>query len=304
MRNINYTIIIPHKDIPHLLVRCIHSIPKRNDLEIIIVDDNSSQEAKKVLSEQIQVNDHLTIIYNLESQGGGGARNVGLKKAKGKWILFADADDFFNYCIIDILEQYKNSTADVIFFKGNSVDTDTYTTTYRTDHLNKWIDLYEKNPQEAELKLRYLFGEPWCKIIRKSLIDQYTIRFDETPIHNDTTFSYLVGFYAKNIKIDNRALYCVTTRKNSVSVSSNLEKELIRVNVFSKAEGFLKHNHINVTIDWHYRQCTIFLVTGKFQYYKKAIKLIKKNSPFTFKSYLLYMKYLIINSIKLILFKL
>lgn len=304
MKNINYTIIIPHKDIPQLLVRCIHSIPKRNDLEVIIVDDNSSQETKKMLSEQIQENDHLTIIYNNENQGGGGARNLGLKKAQGKWILFADADDFFNYCITDILNQYKNSTADIIYFKGNSVDTDTYTTTYRADHLNKWIDLHEKNPQKAELKLRYLFGEPWCKIIRKSLIDQYKIRFDETPIHNDTTFSYLIGFYTKNIKIDNRALYCVTTRKNSVSVSSNLEKELIRVNVFSRAEGFLRQNHINVTINWHYKQCTTFLVKGKYQYYKKALRLIRMNSPFTFKSYLLYTKYLIINFIKLILFKL
>ncbi|MDR2475404.1 MAG: glycosyltransferase family 2 protein, partial [Bacteroidales bacterium] len=38
----NYSIIIPHKDIPDLLRRCLDSIPYRNDLQIIIVDDNSN----------------------------------------------------------------------------------------------------------------------------------------------------------------------------------------------------------------------------------------------------------------------
>ena len=42
--NMNYSIIIPHKNTPELLRRCIKSIPQRDDLEIIIVDDNSSKE--------------------------------------------------------------------------------------------------------------------------------------------------------------------------------------------------------------------------------------------------------------------
>ena len=39
---INYSFIIPHRNVPHLLQRCIDSIPKRDDIQIIIVDDNSS----------------------------------------------------------------------------------------------------------------------------------------------------------------------------------------------------------------------------------------------------------------------
>ena len=38
---INYSFIIPHRNVPHLLQRCIDSIPKRDDIQIIIVDDNS-----------------------------------------------------------------------------------------------------------------------------------------------------------------------------------------------------------------------------------------------------------------------
>ena len=41
MKTFNYSIIIPHRNIPQLLQRCIDSIPSRDDLQIIIVDDNS-----------------------------------------------------------------------------------------------------------------------------------------------------------------------------------------------------------------------------------------------------------------------
>lgn len=304
MNNINYTIIIPHKDIPILLLRCINSIPHRSDIEIIIVDDNSTQTTKEILKQELPKTENITIIYNNENHGGGAARNTGLEKAKGKWIIFADADDFFNYCITDILDQYKDSLADIIYFKGNSVDTDTYITTHRADHLNKWIDLHKKNPNKSNLYLRFLFGEPWCKIIRKSIIDQYKVRFDETPIHNDTTFSYLIGFHAKTIAVDNRALYCVTTRENSVSVSINPQKELIRIDVFSRAEYFFRKNNIPININWHYNQCTIFLIKGQLKYYKEAIKLIKKNSPFTLQSYLYFIRFFIKNFIKRLLFKL
>lgn len=275
---INYSIIIPHKDIPALLLRCVSSIPRRSDTEIIIVDDHSNQNTKMILEQKLSKSENLRIIYNNENRNGGGAaRNIGLDKSRGKWIIFADADDYFNYCIEEILDKYQNSNSDVIYFKGNSVDTNTYTTTYRTNHLNQWIEQYSKNPQKAELSLRYLFGEPWCKIIRKSLIDKYNIRFDEIPIHNDTTFSYLIGFHAKNIQIDNRALYCVTTREHSVSVSVNPMKELTRVDVFSKAESFFKKNNIPVVIDWHYRQCADFLFRKDFKLYKKGLNIIKKN---------------------------
>mgnify|MGYP002627111942 CR=1 FL=1 len=43
-KNFMFSIIIPHKNTPDLLERCVNSIPKRDDLEIIIIDDNSSPE--------------------------------------------------------------------------------------------------------------------------------------------------------------------------------------------------------------------------------------------------------------------
>ena len=89
----NYSIIIPHKNIPDLLKRCLDSIPRRNDVQIIVVDDNSDPE-KVDFSNFPGVGEKCVEVYfTKEGKGAGFARNVGLKYAIGKWVLFADADD-------------------------------------------------------------------------------------------------------------------------------------------------------------------------------------------------------------------
>ena len=89
---INYSFIIPHHNSPKLLERCLDSIPQRNDIEIIVVDDNSDAD-KKAYSYRGDVR-----IINIDvehTKGAGRARNYGMKEARGKWILFADCDDFY-----------------------------------------------------------------------------------------------------------------------------------------------------------------------------------------------------------------
>jgi glycosyltransferase involved in cell wall biosynthesis len=125
---INYTIIIPHKNIPQLLQRCLDSIPRREDAQIIVIDDNS--DADKVDFENFPgLNDpYVEVIFGKNEngrKGAGYARNLGLEKAKGKWIVFADADDFFMPCFNEVLDQYADDENDIVYFKVTSVDSDT-----------------------------------------------------------------------------------------------------------------------------------------------------------------------------------
>ena len=91
-----YTIIIPHKNTPQLLQRCLDSIPIRVDIQIIIVDDFSDSTIVDFNNFPGSNRLNVEIYLTKEGKGAGYARNVGLTKAKGKWILFADSDDFFN----------------------------------------------------------------------------------------------------------------------------------------------------------------------------------------------------------------
>ena len=89
------TIIIPHKDTPTLLRRCMASIPNRQDIQTIVVDDHT--EDVKAVRDLQDMFPAVTFIYNDKQVGPGFSRNIGLEKAEGEWVIFADADDYFYY---------------------------------------------------------------------------------------------------------------------------------------------------------------------------------------------------------------
>lgn len=272
--NIYYTIIIPHHNIPDLLERCLKSIPQRSDIQIIVVDDNSEDNYKEMLSLLEKAFPHVQFIYSENPGGGGKARNIGIDHAIGKYLVFADADDFFTSDFDRILDDYRSKEFDISFFKGTSCDTKTYKETHRADHLNKYIDDYIEKKDSNANNLRFLFGEPWCKIIRRDIIVKNNILFDETKIHNDTTFAYLVGYYANNVIVDIRPLYCVTTREGSVSVTNSDDRILTRVQVYGRAERFFKEKRLPVTMDEQYVQLVRLLVHGRISLFRRCKSIL------------------------------
>lgn len=275
MADINYTIIIPHHDIPDLLVRCVSSIPKRDDIQIVVVDDCSPGGESYLVKYPMLQRSDLEYYHLHENGGGGKARNEGLKHAKGKWLIFADADDFFNYCFDDVLTEYVDSESDIIFCNANSVDSKTYQNSSRINYVNHYFQEDYYNKEQQEYTLRFVAGEPWCKIIRKKLVVEHNVKFDETPIHNDTKFSYLVGYYAKTISTENRAIYCVTDRSDSVSKDLDNEKYLVRIRVFFEKYIFLKEHGIDYPLidSLVYFAILHFNITKQELYLQKAMKI-------------------------------
>jgi glycosyltransferase involved in cell wall biosynthesis len=247
---------------PSLLKRCLDSIPSRPDIEIIVVDDNSNAESIKELKKISRK--ELQIIYTKENKGAGFARNVGVAKAHGKWILFADADDYYEPELDSFLSESPLYDADVVYFNARS---EGYLHN-RVAHLNYFINLSNTDLKRSEFLLKYAFGEPWCKMVKKDLIQKKSISFEEIPIHNDTQYSYLVGFFSKKIHIDRRVLYTTTNQPKSTSKQSSKKIELIRTKVFAKKNSFLKENKIDYFDD--------LLIEPFWQYYvqKKILLLI------------------------------
>ena len=90
-----FSVIIPHYNIPKLLQRCLDSIPDIPDIQVIVVDDNSSVEKVDFDNFPGKGRKYTTAIFDKAGGGAGHARNIGLKHAEGKWLVFADSDDFF-----------------------------------------------------------------------------------------------------------------------------------------------------------------------------------------------------------------
>lgn len=217
MSQFNYTIIIPHYNIPSLLERCISSIPQRNDIQIIVIDDCSpnSQELRTTI-EKIKSIKNLEF-YKTDSGGSAGrARNIGLDHAQGKWLLFADADDFFAPCLSNVMDQYLNAQEDVIYFNFKSVLSNNISiNSNRESVYSNFFDQYDKDHKEENF--RFLYCTPWGKMIKRTLIEKNQIRFDETRYANDAMFATLIGCKAKSILPINIPVYVLTERAESLA---------------------------------------------------------------------------------------
>ena len=217
-----FSFIIPHRNAPFLLARCIDSIPVREDVEIIVVDDNSTPEVLHQLKDIEKRYSHIAFIVTTLSKGAGYARNVGIELAKGKWLLFIDADDFFYPCINGILDKYILSDYDIIYFLSNSCFSDNLQKKAdKNTPMMQVINKYLQNPIKEEIYLRFKYAVPWGKMIKASLIDKHNIRYDEVLAGNDVLFSAKSGYYASKIIVEKECAYCITERENSIVRTEN-----------------------------------------------------------------------------------
>lgn len=211
---IYYSFIIPHHNTPNLLNRCLESIPQREDIEIIIVDDNSDADKKPFIKRS---DVKLICIDAAHSNGAGHARNCALKETKGKWLVFADADDFFPKNFMSVFDEYKDSDIDVVYHNIIMVDTETLQP-YK-GYMDKEMSIVSKydGSKDSELEVRYRLNAPWWKIVKRELIEKYRIRFEEVPKGNDIFYSIQVGYFAKRIVVLDTPLYVYTYNRNSIS---------------------------------------------------------------------------------------
>lgn len=276
MDNINFSIIIPHYNVPKLLARCLYTIPQRDDLEVIVVDDNSNPDIVDFDNFPGKDRPNTRIILDKKGGGGGYARNKGLEVARGKWVLFSDSDDYFTYCFNDMLDKYANSEADVVYFKTLSCDTEYYTPALKDGGANRYIDITKTDKVKGEFLLKYTFVAPWSKLIKREIIVKNNIHFDEVPVCNDGTFAYLVGYYAKAIEVEEHAIYISTIRQGSVSAIFTDDKKLIRIEVYSRGESFLRSHNVDITINYQYNDLYDFLIHRKYDLFRKGFNIVKK----------------------------
>lgn len=276
---ITYSIIIPHKNIPYLLRRCLDTIPKQEDIQIIVVDDNSDPNQVD-FSTFPGTGELYTEVYFTKVGGGAGyARNVGLKRAKGEWIIFVDADDFLTENALMLMRKYHNSDCDIIYFTNRSVYSEDIKRSAQREHNNPRVFNYLRaSSLVAEGQLKYGFPEPWGKMIRTSLIQGNDIYFEESIVDDDYRFSLDIGYAAKKITAEKESLCVVTYREHSLS-SQKPSYQIVktRVHIFNRAHTFFKKNRLPI-FRHHYSYTMIWLLRFKpIWYVRICISLLKES---------------------------
>lgn len=151
-------------------------------------------------------------------------------------MLFSDADDYFSENVNRLFDDYENSVMDVIYIPYKTIDL--ITGEDLEDGLcvtNLEEDLYKKRSDT----LRYRCYSPWAKMVKVSMIERYSIKFEEVVASNDVWFSVNVGYVAKEIDICNYIVYIRNVRYGSLQYSLNKEYLLSRIKVGYKVNDFL-----------------------------------------------------------------
>ena len=112
MIKIKYSIIIPAYNASSHINKCLDSILNQTyeNFEVIIVDDGSTDDTLKILNKYAQQYSNVYILSQ-ENAGPGAAREKALKYIKGDYVIFSDADDYWEYNFLthinDIIEKCK-----------------------------------------------------------------------------------------------------------------------------------------------------------------------------------------------------
>ena len=233
------SIIIPHKNSVSTLGRLIQSIPESDSIEIIIIDDHSDEDVKFELEIFCAKNQLIRLFENPAAVGSAGtARNIGLQYAVGKWILFADADDYFLDTFAKQVEKHLKSAADIIYFKPKIVVNDD---SFGCLTMIKSFDIYESKPSEDNLLLLKLhMVTPWSKLIKRDLIVNNGLCFDEVQKNNDTMFSLKIALSTERVEIDQLPIYSYSVHSFSLTKQTDLNCYYSVVDVHARAIIFLR----------------------------------------------------------------
>lgn len=237
---IDFSVIIPHSNSLSTLGTLISSIPENNKIEVIVVDNSSSA----ISVEDVVTERDFRLLYSEPTRGAGGARNVGIENAKGKWIVFADADDFFTENAFDIFYSQYYSEADVVYTLVDSIFLDTREHANRGDLYNNLVIDYLSGKID-EKKIRIEFNVPWGKMIKKSFILNNNFRFDEVPASNDIYIGMLVGVNSNKIGVVSQTTYVVTTHYASLTQLRNLAVLESRYTVLLRYNKYLREHNLS-----------------------------------------------------------
>lgn len=242
MQGIKLSIIIPHYNSADLLGDLLSSIPNSQEIQIIVVDDFSKQKLEEY--EKCKKSfPHVEFYTNESVKSAGSARNTGLKYAKGQWLLFADADDYYLPDFYNKVSAFFESDYDIVYFVPTSIELPNRQEADRHIALEKFVRNYLADSSLKNLlELKYSFVAPWSKLIRKSLFLEHDIQFDEVLVANDVMASVKLAYYAKKIGASEEKIYCATKHENSLETTVTYERYDARMDVYYRKHRFLKEN--------------------------------------------------------------
>lgn len=213
------SIIVPVYNVEKYLEVCLDSLIRQHyqNTEIICVNDGSIDKSLEILNRYQKLDSRIKI-YSQENQGLSGARNTGLKHAKGSLISFVDSDDFITpYIYYDVLACMYRQDIDIVSLEAKTHN-DIYSSKYRNGQL--MLNQYSGIQKITDKTLIHDYFCVWGKIYKKSILDKIQLSFVEHILVEDIAFSPSYKSCCRNCYFLNLPLYVYRIRENSIQTAS------------------------------------------------------------------------------------
>ena len=242
------SIIMPVYNVEKYLKECLDSLLNQSlrEIEIICVDDQSTDSSYEILKEYAAKNKKV-IALQQEHSNAGNARNLGIKHAKGKYLLFLDSDDFFSRNLCKRAYHFANYyDLDVLLFNAYKYDNKTkeienYQTLLNTDFIQP-KELYSSEDLKEHL-YHVTSACPWTKLFKKKFIKDKGLLFQPLTNSNDVYFTRSsLALADRLMAIDEKLVYYrVNQDKNTQSTKHkdplNFIKAYLAVKEKLESEG-------------------------------------------------------------------
>ena len=289
------SVIIPVFNVSNYLNKCLDSVINQSfqNIEIICVNDGSTDNSLEILNEYAQKDKRIKIITQ-NNKGLGAARNVGLKYSSGKYIYFLDSDDYIDSTTLEKL--YNNiisNDSDVVLFKFQTFNGDNNIhkrgSEFRIDKIFGNIEYSNFTFNYKDVKKHVLNSafSACLKLYKKDLIQ---FKFPENIFFEDVLFHVKVMINASKISFVNEELYYYRSNENSILNSSANELDIFKV--ISMVEDYLNENDYLDEFEKEFRDFKItqilqYIISSNSEsYYKKAkFEFENINSSSNFKNY-------------------
>lgn len=222
---VKVSVIIPVYNVEKYLEECITSVLEQTltDIEIICVDDGSTDHSYDILCE-LQKKDDRIVILRQQNRFAGVARNKGIDAARGDYLVFLDSDDFFEK---DFLEKMytacTQNNADICVCDADNYDNSTGRY-FDTGYYHEAALPTQKTFSKKELGVNtflFCYPMPWNKMFSRKIIERYGLRFQNIRKTNDLGFVYMAIACADSITvIDDKLIHYRVGLDNSLQAKN------------------------------------------------------------------------------------
>lgn len=222
------SVVIPVYNVEEYLRECVDSVLHQTYpyFEAILIDDGSTDSSGR-LCDKYGAKDGRIKVFHQENRGLGNARNTGMDRASGKYIIFLDSDDYWEYDLLEktVFEAETHTLQAVVFAARTFLDgVEEYRgLSYSLKCQNHIVKTGADSLACAREHKEY-YPQACLRLYRLDYLRENGFRFDEGIIHEHESFSFMAYLHAERVECLGERFYQRRYRPGSIVMTLDLSE--------------------------------------------------------------------------------